>query len=64
MLQKNRRGDNDPPWPKQRQAQKRKEESPNEISMSESLKKRFSDQVWPDDGVEQDIPGRRAQLIV
>src|SRR5439155_16645862 len=64
MLKKNRCGDNDPAWPKQRQAEKRKEERPNEVSVSQRLKKRPADQVWPDDDVEQDIPGRRAQLIV
>ena len=57
MLQKNRRGDNDPAWPKQRQAEKRKEERPNEVSVSERLKKRSSNQLWPDDGVAQDISG-------
>src|SRR6059058_3358538 len=64
MLQKNWRGDNDPAWPQQRQAEKWKKERPKEISVSERLKKRSSDQLWPDKGVDQDVPRRRAQLIV
>src|SRR6476620_2213957 len=32
--------------------------------MRERLQKRSSDQLWSEDGVEQDISWRRAQLIV
>src|SRR5712691_3892342 len=64
VLEKNRRGDQQPVWPHERHPQKRKEQRPKQVSMREGLKERSQYALWSRDRFEQNVLRGCAQAIV
>ena len=55
VLEKNRRGDEQPARPDQRQCQKGQEQGPKKIAMGERDKKRVPDPRGMGDGIDQNV---------